>query len=301
MFYTGGERAASSNSLEFLRHSSSSNSMSPHRPSSTLRLRAQQSPHPSRQLQTRPKKTLGAIRSHARQFRVTLKDTVESLSRSILRICAHNDLHPPSTRKWYDGVETSDWGGDGGNTDFVQYVWRIVVELNANKEPALFGYDGQELAPPASVAGESTDSAMGRGLRCLLFAIFYLDRMSNKGFQISTANVHVAMLGAMYLAHKFSDDAPVRMHRFALLGGVPTAVLRKIEVTICLQIGFEFFISELEFETKSLGQLDKAVRAAASRVAKLEPSSASSSSAETLSGQFGLGGSTPVLGAKRRL
>ncbi|KAH9253615.1 hypothetical protein BASA81_008451 [Batrachochytrium salamandrivorans] len=298
MFYTGGERGASSNSLEFLRHSSSSNSMSPNRPSSALRSRVH---HHQRQHQTRPKKTLGAIRSHAKQFRVTLKDTVESLSRSILRICEQNDLNPPSTltRKWYDGVATADWGGDGGNVDFVQYVWRIVSELNANKEPALFGYDGHEMAPPpATVAtGESTESAMGRGLRCLLFAIFYLDRMSNSGFQISSSNVHVAMLGAMYLAHKFSDDAPVRMHRFALLGGVSTAVLRKIEVTICLQIGFEFFISELEFETKSLGQLDKAVRAAASRVAKLQPPT----STETSSGQFGLGGSTPVLGAKRRL
>lgn len=202
--------------------------------------------------------------------------------------------------KWYD--EYYEQTGK----DLVRYLWRIVCELNASKEPVMFRHDGQQqqLVDVDADSTNNNNSAMGRGLRCLLFSLFYLDRMTTSSedqqqrppFVLTTRNVNLAILGAMYLAHKFSDDSPVRLARFASLGGVSAGTLKRMEVFICQQISFHLFISEDQFEKQSLVQLDKAVRGAASRVAKMQQQQQQQQQApEKAFANFGLGGSTPIM------
>jgi hypothetical protein len=71
--------------------------------------------------------------------------------------------------------------------------------------------------------------------------------------------------------------------------------LKRMELTICLQIGFHLFISENQFDRLSLVQLNKAVIGAASRVAK-RASLQQSQGEEQQFLMFGLGGSTPIIG-----
>jgi hypothetical protein len=194
-------------------------------------------------------------------------------------------------------------------------MWRIVNDLNALKEPILFKNDGSsvDLVKEAAVAMNGAelkfdDSAMGRGLRCLLFALVYIDRICqrNVNFCVHSRNVHRLLLGTMYAAHKFSDDAPFKMSHFAVLGGVSTEEMRKIEVAVCFALEFNFYISEAEFRTHALSQLNFAVKGAYQR--KVAQKSAQSSSAAHVDvralsaeeAEYGLGGSTPLMPTSSR-
>ena len=184
---------------------------------------------------------LRVIRHYAKTHRVTLKDAVESIALSIMKVAKDNDAKP-SPASEFDALRPP-------KVDLVWYMWRIVNDLNAMKEPILFKNDGSSVdlvkdAAPSASPGELRfdDSAMGRGLRCLLFALIYVDRMSLKSpnFRVTSKNVHRVMLGAMYEAHKFSDDASFSLSHFALLGGVSTDELKRIEAAVCVALEFNF-------------------------------------------------------------
>lgn len=244
---------------------------------------------------------LRIIRHFAKTNKVTLKEAVESIGMSIMKVAKDNDKLPcaPST---FDAVRPP-------NVDLVWYLWRLVNDLNAAKEPILFKNDGssvdllKEELLDRQEGLKFDDSAMGRGLRCLLFALVYVDRITQKtlNFRVNSFNVHRVMLGTMYEAHKFSDDAPFKLSYFALLGGVSMQELKKIEVAVCLGLQFEFYISEWEFHSHSLAQLNLAVKGSHQRKLK-QKHQAKAAVAQVLDHrrtleehEYGLGGSTPLL------
>jgi hypothetical protein len=250
---------------------------------------------------------LRVIRHFAKTHRITLKDAVESIALSIAKVAQDNDLTLSAPTE-FDAVRPP-------KVDLVWYLWRIVNDLNAMKEPILFKNDGSSVdlvkdgAASTSSNGDVKfdDSAMGRGLRCLLFALVYVDRMSqrNSNFRVNSHNVHRVMLGAMYEAHKFSDDAPFKLSHFALLGGVSTDELKRIEIAVCVGLEFNFYISEAEFQAHSLAQLNFAVKGAYQRKMKQRHNAKSvvaqfvDKRAMTVDDTFeyGLGGSTPLMSA----
>ena len=256
------------------------------------------------------RKDLRIIRYFAKTHRVTLKDAVESIAMSILKVAKDNDDKPFSHTE-FDAVRPP-------KVDLIWYVWRIVNDLNAAKEPVLFKIDGSsvDLLKEETISSVSSDvmkfddSAMGRGLRCLLFALIYVDRMSKKspGFRVNSINVHRVMLGTLYEAHKFSDDAPFKLSHFAVLGGISPEELKRIEIAVCVGLGFDFYISEAEFHSHSLMHLNLAVKGAFQRKLKLKASAKAAVSqiidkrvSHEENHEYGLGGSTPLLTTQKKI
>ena len=256
-----------------------------------------------------PETDLRAIRLKAKRGRVTLKDTAESISRSIAKIAAQGDKRSPPVAANTPVVFPPEQSflqvfeaERVPSVDISWYVWRLVNDLNASKEPILFRDDGSsvdlpDLAARATLASASAsastgsigagggggggvgvgigsadatnsdDAAMGRGLRCLLLGLVYIDRMSQNcsAFRLTSRNVHRVVLGAMYAALKFSDDAPGSLSYFSLLGGVSMPELKRIEAAVCRAVNFTFYVTEAEFRSHALAHLSLAVSAAAAR------------------------------------
>ena len=251
---------------------------------------------------------LKLIRHFAKMHKVTLKDAVESIALSIMKVAKDNDTRPSRPTE-FDAARPP-------KVDLVWYLWRIVNDLNAMKEPVLFRNDGSSVDLVSSAATSHDlkfdDSAMGRGLRCLLFGLVYVDRMTlrDSSFRVNSKNVHRVILGAVYEAHKFSDDAPFKLSHFALLGGVSTDELKRIEIALCITLEFNLYISEAEFRIHSLAQLNFAVKGAFQR--KLRMKLAAQSAVQQIvdkrvatyvadEGDYGLGGSTPVMSTHKKV
>lgn len=251
---------------------------------------------------------LRMIRHFARTHRITLKDAVESIALSIIKVAQDNDNKPCAPTD-FDAQKPP-------KVDLVWYLWRIVNDLNAMKEPILFRNDGSAVdllkeGSSSPVDLKFDDSALGRGVRCLLFALVYIDRMSqqNRQFMVNSKNIHRIMLGTMYLAHKFSDDSPFKLSHFALLGGVSTEELKRIESAVCSGLEFNFYISEAEFRVHALAQLNFAVKGANQRKLRLRREAKNAVAqvvdkrAQTIEDgvEYGLGGSTPLMTNQKRL
>lgn len=147
------------------------------------------------------------------------------------------------------------------------YLWRVVYYLN--KFPAVeatfFAESEEELA--AEVKAFRASDEMSRGLRCLLLALSYIDRISQKHqeFHITSYTLHRIVLTAMLVAIKFTDDHPIGVDVFARLGGVQNKDMKKMELQFCSLIGFDFHISEAEFEANCMNQLRLAFDVACKR------------------------------------
>jgi hypothetical protein len=111
---------------------------------------------------------------------------------------------------------------------------------------------------------EGENSAMGRGLRCLLLAFVYIDRVCTRcsqAFRITRLSVHRVILSAIYLATKFTDDTLPKAHwTFAKLGGVSCRELMMLEETFCRLIDFRFYLTESEYQVHAMEMLRNAVR-----------------------------------------
>lgn len=184
------------------------------------------------------------------------------------------------------------------------YIWRIVRALNSHSDPAFFAADGSDLAirspdpstpqhtkllsctnfvqtgssigAPGGSSRRSTpeclqihryeDGAMGRGLRCLLLSLVYIDRATARNpciLEINSLSVHRIILTAMYLATKFTDDILSKSHAlFTRIGGVSCAELKRLEALFCSCVDFHFYVTEAEFQAHCMEKLRLAVRTA---------------------------------------
>lgn len=116
---------------------------------------------------------------------------------------------------------------------------------------------------PSKLLFEGENSAMGRGLRCLLLAFVYIDRACTRcpSFVITSFSVHRILLTAIYMASKYSDDTLSRAHwTFANLGGVSCRELKMLEREFCKLVDFRFYVTEAEFQAHCMEQLRCAVR-----------------------------------------
>jgi len=113
---------------------------------------------------------------------------------------------------------------------------------------------------------EDENSAMGRGLRCLLLSFLYIDRVCEKApevFVVNSMTAHRIILSAIYAATKFTDDKLPHIHlMFAQLGGVSRMELKRLEGAFCSLLDFELYVTEGEFQAHCMEQLRIAVRCA---------------------------------------
>mmetsp|Transcript_23163 Transcript_23163/g.43209 ORF Transcript_23163/g.43209 Transcript_23163/m.43209 type:complete len:129 (-) Transcript_23163:67-453(-) len=72
----------------------------------------------------------------------------------------------------------------------------------------------------------------------------------------------------MLAATKFSDDFSLSVDVFATLGGIPSREMSQLELHFCSLAGFNFHVSEDEFEHKCMRNLEAAFEIASSRINK---------------------------------
>lgn len=101
---------------------------------------------------------------------------------------------------------------------------------------------------------EKPYAGMSAGLRALIIAIIYLDRLSQKrrtnGSPIAIVNkmtIHRLMLISMMVATKFAEDAPLCSKYMSKVGGIPTNEINQSELAFVKTLEYELFISEREF------------------------------------------------------
>ncbi|GBG29001.1 Cyclin-P3-1 [Hondaea fermentalgiana] len=223
---------------------------------------------------------LQRIRREAQSAQVSLRDVVDLFGKSIANMAriADGQVRPPNAITSFDGVSVP-------SITMSDYIWRIVQSLNAQADPAHFASDGSELSElarctsprrrastdsldvhpsPGETALEGEHSAMGRGLRCLLLALVYIDRAYTRhpdAFCIRSVSMHRIVLTAMYLAAKFTDDTLPHSHwTFARLGGISCSELRSLEVCFCHLVDYRLYVTEAEFQALCMEQLRCAVR-----------------------------------------
>jgi len=154
------------------------------------------------------------------------------------------------------------------------YLWRIVYYLNKypNVELTFFAEDEQTIPADLS-SGKTIDvhkegNAISRGLRSLLVALIYIDRVTeaHPNFKLSPLSVHRVFLTAILVAAKFLDDFPLGVNVFAKLGGISTKEMNNMELRFCSLIHFNLVVREIEFEQKGMRNLRYAFEIASFRV-----------------------------------
>uniref|UniRef100_A0A6S8G1D8 Cyclin N-terminal domain-containing protein n=1 Tax=Aplanochytrium stocchinoi TaxID=215587 RepID=A0A6S8G1D8_9STRA len=245
---------------------------------------------------------LKRIRRDARTSHVTLMDVVEMFGVAICEITQYNDQE--IARKGWESNSDSLVGVFNSKQPSVSvpsYLWNIVLSLNRHADPSFFATDGSALSlsdskssldstnnnnnnnrsnnnnengeprpsTPESLEQSEDDSAMGRGLRCLLLALVYIDRIGVKHperFLVTSKSIHKLLLTAIYVAAKFTDDSLPHPHRFfAKIGGVTHRKLKALENAFCKLIDFDFHVTDVEFQALCMEQLRWAVRGARTR------------------------------------
>lgn len=220
-------------------------------------------PHPS---SIKTNLSMSDLHSAAVEARVTQKDVVVVFGEMLQQMAQAS-----TARKSGSSAGAVFAGEKIPKVDIGVYLWRIVYYLNKYPavEPTFFAESEKALA--AEVEATKTPfkgaEAMSRGLRCLLLALLYIDRVSEKheGFAITPFTVHRVLLTAMLVAIKFTDDHPIGVDVFARLGGVQRKSMRQMELQFCSLIGFDFNISEPEFERNCMKQLQLAFEVARKR------------------------------------
>ncbi|GBG34648.1 Cyclin-U4-1 [Hondaea fermentalgiana] len=157
------------------------------------------------------------------------------------------------------------------------YLWRIVYFLNKypRVEATFFaeeeGHIAADFSPgqhmPASHERARDMEAVSRGLRSLLLALVYVDRVGQRypDSPVTSRSLHRIMLTAIFVATKFSDDFSVGAETFARVGGLTVKELLRMEGAFCALIGFNLHVTDREFDAKCLPQLDAAFDIAAQR------------------------------------
>jgi len=223
---------------------------------------------------------LQRIRRDIKTHGISLRDIVNLFGESLQRMALIGDkvaLRPQSkVLRWFDGPAVPP-------ISISNYLWRLVKALNNRTEPVLFAADGVglPLSPPTSPetgkdpgssasSGESStetfssnNSAMSRGIRCLLLALVYIDRACSRcpSLQVTSFSVHRILLTAMCLASKYSDDNLFRHHNtFTRLGGISRLDLQRLEARFCKLVEFRLYVTEAEFQVLCMEQLRCAIR-----------------------------------------
>jgi len=199
---------------------------------------------------------LQRIRREAQSAQISLRHIVEMFGNSISLMAIANDqemkIPSPNIKAFH--------GSSVPKISLNDYLWRVVRALNAHSDPCLFASDGSELSCLSEDIGEN--SAMGRGLRCLLLSFIYIDRACMEDtFRVTSLSAHRILLTAIYLATKFTDDMLPRAHwTFAKLGGITCKELKRLEGDFCRIVDFRLYVTEAEFQAHCMEQLRCAVR-----------------------------------------
>lgn len=211
----------------------------------------------------KPSMSMSDLHVAAIKANVTQKDVVLVFG-DTLKQMAYN-----SKTKRLPGEAISLFQGQNvPKVDIGHYIWRIVYYLNKfpAKEPTFFaGSEDMSLSESENAKEPFKENdVMSRGLRCLLLALVYIDRISQRhtDFVVTPFTLHRIVLTAMLVAIKFTDDHPIGVDVFARLGGVKRKDVRRMELKFCSLIGFDFNISEPEFDEICMKQLHLAFQVA---------------------------------------
>lgn len=98
---------------------------------------------------------------------------------------------------------------------------------------------------------EQTGHACDVGLRSLLIAIIYADRIHqmHPRARVSTFNMHRIILTGMLVATKFTEDSRVSNRFWSQVGGIELAELNQLEFQFCALLKFDLFVHPDEYES----------------------------------------------------
>mmetsp|Transcript_1986 Transcript_1986/g.2842 ORF Transcript_1986/g.2842 Transcript_1986/m.2842 type:complete len:368 (+) Transcript_1986:377-1480(+) len=203
----------------------------------------------------RPNSSLSDLRAAAIASRVSQRDVVIVFGDMLASIASQNDSLPVKKNNIFTGNKIP-------RMSIQSYLWRIVYYLNKYPavEPTFFAESENALATDNLAICEVEEvviESMSRGLRGLLLALVYIDRVTQKheNFVINSLSLHRVVLTALLIAIKFTDDYPIGVDMFARLGGIRQRDMQKMELEFCSLIGFDFNITDLEFNKVCMKQL----------------------------------------------
>ena len=118
------------------------------------------------------------------------------------------------------------------------------ISIRAYLKRMLKYIDGPEL-------GSESWEQLSLGARSLIFALIYIDRIAQKtNLVINSYRIHRLIAAGMLVALKMNEDDALNMSYFSLLAGIPVNQLNQLEKTFLSKIGFDTFVSEVEFKSR---------------------------------------------------
>mmetsp|Transcript_1442 Transcript_1442/g.2015 ORF Transcript_1442/g.2015 Transcript_1442/m.2015 type:complete len:289 (+) Transcript_1442:623-1489(+) len=210
----------------------------------------------------RSNRSMNDLCKAAVKSKISQKDVVDVFAEMLTRIALANDkivettkLHP-ATRIFQ--------GKTIPKVSMKWYLWRIVYYLNRfpRVESTYFAEDEENTVSADHSPGRQVDvneesETLSRGLRALLLALVYIDRITTRcpDFLITSLSLHRVVLTAVLCATKFTDDFPLGVDVFARLGGISSFDMSRMELRMCSLISFQFHLTEAEFDSKCMHQL----------------------------------------------
>lgn len=222
--------------------------------------------------QIRANRSLNDLHLAAVEAKVTQKDIVVVFGEILSRVAKQNDQtneHLKRTRRLGGGLAVDRLapfeGCRASKAPMEWFLWRIVYFLNRypKVEPTFFADEARPIAADFESSAhipayyKEDMNALSRGLRVLLLALVYIDRISQRypDSLVTSRSLHRLVLISVFVACKFSDDFSFSTQTFAKLGGIPSKDINRMEMVFCELIGFQLNLTEEEFDAKCLHQL----------------------------------------------
>ena len=220
------------------------------------------------------------LTNKARVNQVSLRGVITAFATSILRVVRFNEAASVGSeesteetlpffapvKKDESAFELFDWIDVNGRISPTQakptlsvYIWNLVVLFNRNNISSLL-----RSLSPADNSSASTPSppppspnVLCRGLRVLLFALTYVDRMvTAKLIRLTVLNTHRVLGVGMFIADKYSSDRPISVQAFSQTAYISVSTVSKLEA--CFVGGLEYELGGC-FSEFSLRLLSKAI------------------------------------------
>ena len=93
------------------------------------------------------------------------------------------------------------------------------------------------------------DWGVSPGMRSVILALVYIDRLVNKpdAIKVNRYNVHRICMAAVFVAAKYQEDEALPRKFLANVAGVSMKQLAQIETTFCCKMEFDFWVTKEEF------------------------------------------------------
>jgi len=169
-----------------------------------------------------------------------IKDLGEDTAMIVIRVA--RDLEPKPVQGQVLDISTMSQttmkfcGRSAPPVSLALYISRIIRNINN--------------ALDEDVADNLAKTVDSVGVRCLLLAVIFIERLKQKhpDFEINALNVHRLAFVAMTDALKMNEDEHPDNKYMALVGGVDTSQLNTLEAAFCTSSDFGFIVEMDQLE-----------------------------------------------------